>query len=162
MKKTAIFLIALAGTAALFSAQGAGPAAPTFAIQDLDGKAMTSADLKGKVWIVNFWATWCPPCREEIPAFVEFYNAAKAKGLEIIGLSVDTLTPADLKQFVRKNKMTYPVAFASEKIIRDFAPGAYIPTTFIMDKRGRIRHKQVGGVDRATLEKWFKDLSAEN
>ena len=134
---------------------------PSFNVRDLDGQMISSADLKGKVGVINFWATWCPPCRKEIPDFVAAYNAHKSEGLVIIGLSVDELSPAELRAFVRGKGITYPVALASEAIIRAFDPGGYIPTTFIIDKKGRIRHKQVGGMDLDNLEDWFSKLSKE-
>ena len=136
--------------------------APSFNLKDLDGRIISSADLIGKVGVINFWATWCPPCRQEIPDFVAAYNAHKNEGLVIIGLSVDELSPAELRPFVRKNGMTYPVALATQAVIRAFDPGGFIPTTFIIDKKGRIRHKQVGGMDLDSLESWFSKLSKEN
>ena len=163
MKQVAIVLIiaviAVAGAAA--SRPAAGLAAPNFTVKDIEGKIITLADLKGKVVLVNFWATWCPPCRAEIPDFVAFYNENKDRGLEIVGLSVDEMTAAKLKPFVKQFKMTYPVALATSKIIRDFDPGDAIPTTIVIDRKGNIRDKQVGAMDRATLDKLFQKLSAE-
>jgi cytochrome c biogenesis protein CcmG/thiol:disulfide interchange protein DsbE len=137
------------------------PPAPAFSIKSLDGKTVSLADMKGKVIFVNFWATWCPPCRAEIPDFVEFYDENKTKGLEIIGLSLDEIEADSLLSFVKSNNMTYPVAFATKRIIKDFDPGPYIPTTIIIDHQGRIRDKQVGGLDKETLDNWFQKLSAE-
>jgi thiol-disulfide isomerase/thioredoxin len=117
--------------------------------------------MKGKVVFLNFWATWCPPCREEIPDFVAFYNQNASRGVEIVGLSVDRLSPDELRSFVQKNKMSYPVAFATKQIINAYEPGPYIPTTIIIDKQGRIRDKQVGGLNKETLADWFQKLSAE-
>ena len=135
--------------------------APKFSLKDLNGNAVTLDGLKGKVIVLNFWATWCPPCRAEIPDFVEFYNANKSKGLEILGVSVDTDTAAGVPAFVRNHKMSYPVAMMTEKILRDYGPIDSIPTTFIIDKAGRVRHAQVSVVDKATLAAWFTKLSAE-
>jgi peroxiredoxin len=89
------------------------------------------------------------------------YAAQKNRGLEIIGLSVDNLSPSDLKQFVRKAKINYPIALATEDIIRSFQPGEYIPTTIFIDKQGRIRHKHVGQLEKETLLTIFNQLSAE-
>lgn len=162
MKKRALYLIivALAGWTSLGALVQNQPA-PAFSLKDLNGKALTLADYKGKILILNFWATWCPPCRVEIPDFVEFYDQNKVNGLEIIGLSVDKLTPDQLKSFVTKNKMTYTVAFAPEKTIKDYGPIDAIPTTFVIDKKGVIRHSQVGMMDKKTLNEIFQKLSTE-
>jgi peroxiredoxin len=165
LRLSAIFvftIFALGSTAAIgAAAQGLGRPSPDYNLKDLEGNAVSSSALKGKIVIVNFWATWCPPCREEIPDFIAFYNEHKTKGLEMIGLSVDQISAAQLKMFVQKNKMTYPVVLAEAKLIRAFDPGSYIPTTFIIDKKGIIRHIQVGRLDKATLISWFDRLSKE-
>jgi len=135
--------------------------APAFSLKDLGGKSIDLADLKGKIVVLNFWATWCAPCRAEIPDFVDFYNRNRTNNLEIVGVSVDDFTVQQLQPFVQKNKMTYPVALASPKIVRDYGPIDAIPTTFIIDKQGRVRHTQVGLMEKKDLAVWFQKLSGE-
>ncbi len=147
--------------AAFLAAESGFPQAREFSVKDLNGNIVSLSDLRGKVVFVNFWATWCPPCREEIPDFVDFYNQNKSRGLEIIGLSVDRLSPEALRSFVAKNKMSYPVAFATKQILDAYEPGPYIPTTVVIDRQGRIRDKQVGGLDKQTLNEWFQKLSTD-
>lgn len=137
------------------------PPAPDFRLIDLEGKTHTLSDYQGKILLINFWATWCPPCRAEIPDFVEVYASKKSQGLEILGVSVDNLAPSALKNFVSRLKINYPVALATEKIILDYQPGEYIPTTIVLDKKGRIRHKHVGQLDKETLLSIFDSLSQE-
>jgi cytochrome c biogenesis protein CcmG/thiol:disulfide interchange protein DsbE len=135
--------------------------APDFSLQDLKGKRISLSDYRGKVLFLNFWATWCPPCRAEIPDFVEVYKEYKNKGMEIIGLSVDEMSEEDLMAFVEKYEIDYPVAFATEKIVGDYEPGQYIPTTIIIDKQGKIRHRYVGLIRKEALIQYFQNLARE-
>ena len=149
------------GTACATESPGRGIPAPDFTVKDINGNLLDSSTYQGKVLFVNFWATWCPPCRTEIPDFAAFYDENKTRGVEILGFSVDDFPPARLRDFVQKYKIPYPVAFATEALRRGFDPGQYIPTTFIIDKKGFIRHKQVGAMDKTALTEWFDRLSGE-
>jgi len=135
--------------------------APSFRVTDLKGKTISLSDYKGKVLFLNFWATWCPPCRAEIPDFVEAYNQYKDKGMVIIGLSVDQMSAEDLLSFVAGHKMSYPIAFATQDVIEDYKPGNYIPSTIFIDKQGQIRHKKVGAISKEELLKVFDQLVNE-
>jgi len=165
MKKTlslwiGIFFLMAAG-AAVLRAQSKNVPAPDFVLKDLQGKDLKLADYKGKVLVLNFWATWCPPCRAEIPDFVEAYAANKDKGLEILGVSVDRMTADRLLPFVSKAKINYPVVLADAKIVQDYEPGDYIPTTIIIDKKGIVRRRHVGQMDKETLVQLFNQYNNE-
>jgi len=165
MKKTlslwiGIFFLMAAG-AAVLRAQSENVPAPDFVLKDLQGKDLKLADYKGKVLVLNFWATWCPPCRAEIPDFVEAYAANKNKGLEILGVSVDRMTADRLLPFVSKAKINYPVVLADAKIVQDYEPGDYIPATIIIDKKGIVRHRHVGQIDKETLVRLFNQYNNE-
>jgi peroxiredoxin len=145
--------------------QSAYPQAPDFTVTDINGKTVSLSDYRGKVLFLNFWATWCPPCRAEIPDFVDVYTQEKAKGLEIVGISLDTKGKDVVAGFVQKYKVNYPIVLetrkATEQLLSDFEPGEYIPTTIVIDKMGRIRGKKVGQMEKAELLKYFNQLKAE-
>lgn len=130
--------------------------APDFTVSDLQGRTFSLADFKGKVLFLNFWATWCPPCRQEIPDFIAAYKDLKGDGLEIVGLSVDRLTAAELVEWVKDVGINYPVALATREHVRAFQPGDYIPTTIVIDPEGNIRHRHVGALDKERLLELFK------
>ncbi len=135
--------------------------APDFTLTDLSGNQLMLSDYKGKVVFLNIWATWCPPCRTEIPGFVEAYAEYKDKGLEIIGISVDQGGTDKVIDFVKAFQINYPVVMYTNQIIRDYEPGRAIPVTIIIDKDGMIRHKHIGYMDKGTLERYFFDLAEE-
>jgi thiol-disulfide isomerase/thioredoxin len=109
-----------------------------------DSKTVRLSDFKGKVRIVNFWATWCPPCRAEIPHFIEMYGELKGKGVEIIGISLDREGDKVVAPFVKENKMNYPVLIGNDAVSSAYGGIRGIPTTFIVDREGRIVKKYVG------------------
>lgn len=125
--------------------------APDFTLKDLGGSDISLSDYKGKVLILNFWATWCPPCRAEIPDFIEVYSEYKDKGLEILGISVDQVSPDQVRQFVERNEMNYPVAMATNQLFKDYPPPQAIPTTLIIDREGKIQYKKVGMMSKQEL-----------
>ena len=153
------FLLVSANTA---SALEDHPAAPDFKLKDLKGKEVSLSDYEGKVLFLNFWATWCPPCRVEIPDFIEAYDEYKDKGLEILGVSVDTISPDKVLQFVRKYEMNYPVVMATRDLFRDYPQPRAIPTTLIIDGKGKIRHKQIGTMSKEMLISIFNEVSKED
>ena len=160
MRKSILLIALIAFTlivsAATFAAKE--KPAPDFALTDLAGNEITLDDLTGKVIFLNFWATWCGPCRHEIPDFIEFYDKYKEQGVEIIGISVDK-SEKKVKEFMDQHKINYPVAMATNEIMGDYKPGRYIPTTIIINPNGDIVEKKVGIMDKATLESYFQELS---
>jgi cytochrome c biogenesis protein CcmG/thiol:disulfide interchange protein DsbE len=135
--------------------------APGFSLKDLKGNEISLSDYKGKVVFLNFWAIWCPPCRQEIPGFVEVYNQYKDKGMEIIGISLDKKNPKKMQRFMDKYKINYPVVFGTQEVIMDYKPGQFIPVTIIIDQKGKIRHKHIGFLDKGSLKDYFVRLIKE-
>jgi thiol-disulfide isomerase/thioredoxin len=124
---------------------------PAFAAQDLDGRRVSSDALKGKVVIVNFWATWCPPCRAEIPDLIALQDKYRDT-LQIIGVSQDEETPEHVKQFVVEHEMNYPVVMTTKAIEALFPDIRALPTSFVLDREGRLVQKHVGMLNAQTTE----------
>ncbi|MDE3109641.1 MAG: TlpA family protein disulfide reductase [Acidobacteriota bacterium] len=116
---------------------------PPFLVNDLAGQIVSTAALRGKVVIVNFWATWCPPCQEEIPELMELQKDFKDK-LEIIGVSMDDGPPDGVKDFADKVGMNYPVVMGSDALSEEFGGIPALPTSFVVDPQGRVVQKHVG------------------
>jgi thiol-disulfide isomerase/thioredoxin len=131
----------------------------TFTINDMHGKPVSLAALKGKVILLDFWATWCGPCKAEIPNFVALHEQYASKGLVVLGLSVDD-TVDQLKPFVSQFKMTYPVlvGLGRDDVQDAFGPIWGIPTTFLISRDGRICRKNTGLQGKAKYERDIKAL----
>lgn len=145
---------AAAGTAA---GTAAGPSgfrtAPPFSLKDTNGNIYSSSQFAGKPAVINFFATWCPPCREEIPGFVEVYNRHKEKGFELIGISLDTDTRENLPGFLMNNKIGYRILFGDLATARAYGGVSSIPTTFFVGKDGEIKNVHVGYIDKDAFDK---------
>jgi thiol-disulfide isomerase/thioredoxin len=133
---------------------------PQFSFSSLEGKTVAMKDLGNKVVIVDFWATWCGPCREEIPHLNELYSELKGKGLEIVGISMDTDGTDGVKDFAREFRIQYPIVMGDEKVAESFGGIIGLPTTFIIDRNGRIAKKYIGLPPAADMTKIVKDLVA--
>jgi len=135
-----------------------GEKAPNFALKTYDGKTVELKKLEGKVVVVNFWATWCPPCRAEIPGMVEVYGKYKSKGLEIVGVSLDRGGWNQVKPFVQKMNIPYPVVMDDGKLLDQYGGIDAIPTTFIVDRKGNIVKKHIGYYSKESFEAQVKSL----
>ncbi len=131
--------------------------APEFKLAGLDGKPVTLADSRGKVILLNFWATWCGPCRAEIPDLVELQNKYKDR-LQILGLVVDDDDQDAIKDFVEKFGINYPVALATNDIRMQYGGIAALPTSFVLDAEGRIVQKHEGLRDPILYETEIRSL----
>jgi thiol-disulfide isomerase/thioredoxin len=138
---------------------GEHPLAPEFSLTDLSGQKLELANYKGKVILLDFWATWCGPCRIEIPGFVELQNRYRAQGLVVIGISMDD-GPEPVKEFYQQYKMNYPVAVGDEKIGELYGGILGLPTSFLIGRDGRIYAKHVGASDPFVFEEEIKKLLA--
>lgn len=116
---------------------------PPFLVNDLDGGLISTAALHGKVVIVNFWATWCPPCREEIPEMIELSSRYKDK-LQIIGISMDDAPAREVRQFANQIGITYPIVMGSGAIEAEYGGVPALPTSFVISPEGRVVQKHAG------------------
>ncbi|MHB8502129.1 MAG: TlpA family protein disulfide reductase [Candidatus Acidiferrales bacterium] len=131
--------------------------APDFKLTALDGKPITLAALQGKVVFLNFWATWCGPCRAEIPDLVALQEQYKGR-LQIIGLNVDDDDAAEVQKYVAETGINYPVAMASDDVRKEYGGIPALPTSFVLDTEGRVVQKHVGLWDPAVYETEIRAL----
>ncbi|MFO0869989.1 MAG: redoxin domain-containing protein [Pirellulales bacterium] len=136
-----------------------------FALTDVEGKERKLADYRGKVLIVDIWGTWCPPCRMEIPHFVELHGKYKEQGLEIVGINYEDGSPEEVRELVKKfiadNKMTY-TCVVGDDATRERVPNFEgFPTTLFIDRTGKVRFKEVGYRPLAALDAVVSTLLAE-
>lgn len=132
--------------------------APDFSLLDLDGNTVTLSDFEGKVVILNFWATWCPPCKAEIPGFIELNNEYKNKGFEMIGISLDPDGAKAVGRFLEKYKINYTLILGNMKVSSVYGGIDAIPTSFIINRDGYIYKKYVGYRSKDVFEKDIKTL----
>jgi peroxiredoxin len=166
-KKLAVFIAAMGLVAALYLHRRVSRArapnhdwpAPAVALVDLSGNNVSPSRYKGEVVLINFWAAWCTPCREEIPQFVTLQDKYGSQGFQAIGISLDD-PEAALRDFCREYKVNYPMVMGSQKIAEEFGGVLGLPTTFLIGRDGRIRARHVGATDFPKLEREITALLA--
>jgi cytochrome c biogenesis protein CcmG/thiol:disulfide interchange protein DsbE len=127
--------------------------APAFTLTDVKGETFDSAAMADKPAVINFFATWCPPCRGEIPGFVEVYEKYKGQGFVMVGISVDTDTRDKLPAFIEEQRISYPVLLGGDgSTAKAYGGVSAIPTTFFVGRDGAIRNVHVGFMDKAAFD----------
>ncbi len=118
--------------------------APDFVVETMAGDTVSLADLRGQVVLLNFWATWCPPCRIEMPGFQRVWEDYRDQGFVIVGLSVDQGVRSEVVRWVEQRGLTFPIAFAPGPVIRTYGGANTLPTSILIDREGRIVHRVQG------------------
>ena len=137
-------------------------AAPDFHVTTLAGNPVTPDSLRGKVVLLNFWATWCPPCRDEMPGFQDVYDDHRNDGFVVLGVSTAHAGRAPVLEFLGDKGITYPVAMANGEIVGAYGGARVLPTSFLIDREGRIRHEVRGYFAEVALRQAVQRLLAED
>jgi len=140
------------------AAPAAGAPAPAFDLRDTSGNLVSSSRFAGRPLVLNFFATWCPPCRREIPGFVEVYRKYRNQGVEVVGIALDTDTRPNLPAFIMENRIDYQILLGDLSVARAYGGVSSIPTTFFVGRDGRIKKVHVGYLDRDAFEREVRAL----
>jgi thiol-disulfide isomerase/thioredoxin len=132
--------------------------APEFSLQDLSGKTVRLSDSAGRVRLIDFWATWCPPCREAIPDLNEMHAEYEKDGLSVIGISMDDDADKLVPPFVEKYRIRYTMLVGNEEVADAFGGVFGLPTTILVDKNGNVADTWIGGIPKEVIEKRVRTL----
>lgn len=135
--------------------------APDFALPTLAGETLRLSDLRGQVVVLNFWATWCAPCREEIPAFVRLQDDYRSRGVAFVGVSLDEEGAAVVRPFAEAFGINYPIAFDDGAVARQYEGSAGLPTTYFITREGRIRRYMPGALSYEAAVPVLEELLGE-
>lgn len=127
-----------------------------FVLPDLEGERFSFATLSGKVVIVNFWATWCPVCRDEIPHLMDLRNSYASQGFEVLGVSLDEYGALAAKPYAKKMKIDYPIVIGDGEVVKLFGGILGLPTTFVVDRQGFVVARFIGYAGKKALEETIK------
>lgn len=139
-----------------------GPPAPDFALEQMNGSTFRLSDHRGEVVVLNVWATWCPPCRVEIPGFIELQDEYRDQGVLFVGLSIDEGGLETVRPFARERGMNYPQLASQRVAYREYGTSNSVPRTYVIDKQGRIRYEHVGLLLKGSLVPVLDELAAES
>lgn len=129
------------------------PEAPDFSLPDAEGRPVQLSALRGRVVLLNFWATWCPPCRAEIPWFADFQQKYAARGLSVVGISMDEGGWDEVRPYIAKLGINYPVVIGNDELAKLYGEVNSLPATLIIDRQGRVAEAHMGLVSRDVYEK---------
>ena len=143
---------------------GKGVPAPDFTLPGLDGQMVRLADFRGKVVLLNIWATWCPPCVEEMPSMEALYQKLKAEGFEILAVSVDVSGAQAVRPFMEKHRLNFPALTDTDGTVKSLYQTTGVPESFIIDKDGTIVEKIIGPRDWTSpgAIRFFRNLIQRN
>lgn|SRR5699024_2313318 len=132
--------------------------APDFTLKDMEGNSFTLSEHEGKVIVLNVWATWCPPCRKEIPDFIDIQREMRDEGVLFVGVSVDREGWEVVRPFAEKYEINYPLVVDDGTINQKYGPFRGIPTTFIINKKGKVEYVAPGMIDQSILQPVLEKL----
>lgn len=149
---TAVFILLIAGILTIGVSPALAKEAPNFTLTDTNGEEVSLSDYKGKVIILDFWATWCGPCRMEIPSFIKLQDDYN-EDVVILGVSLDRGGPSVVEPFAEKNGINYPIVYGNSSVVQAYGGIKGIPTTFVIDREFNIQRKYVGYTKHDVFEK---------
>ena len=152
-----IILALLLVTTPIISAGQSGKA-PALELKDLRGRTLRLSDYKGKVVLINFWATWCPPCRAEMPDLIKMQREYRSKGLQVIGITYPPEEIKEVRQFIRKLRVNYPIALGTKETKTLFDETETLPLTVVIDREGNVRERIEGILLPEEFEQKIKPL----
>jgi len=132
--------------------------APKITLKDINGKTVNLSVFKGKVILLNFWATWCPPCRAEIPELIKWQKEYENQGLQIIGITYPPTNRTKVRRFVRQNEINYPILFGSKKTKEIFTSADTMPFSVVIDRDGQIKNRIEGIIFAEEFDEMVKPL----
>jgi cytochrome c biogenesis protein CcmG/thiol:disulfide interchange protein DsbE len=136
--------------------------APDFTLKDAAGKRMSLSDYKGRVVVLNFWATWCGPCKVEIPWFIDFQKTYHAQGFTVLGVSMDAEGWSVVNPYVSAAKISYPIVLGNEEVNLRYGGIEALPTTFVIGRDGKVAYVHAGLIDRTEYEREIAKLLGVN
>ncbi len=141
----------------VIGADPTGQAAPQFALKDIDGKTVKLSDFRGKAVVLNFWATWCPPCKTEMPWLVDLQQQYAPEGLTVVGVALDEAGADEIAKFARDMKLNYPILIGDDTTADAYGNVQMLPTTFYIDRDGKIVARVVGLTGKREIEDNMKE-----
>ncbi|MEO5987437.1 MAG: TlpA disulfide reductase family protein [Candidatus Eisenbacteria bacterium] len=153
-----LFAIGLACAIAASPASASNRMAPGFSVKTVDGRSLRLTDLKNKPVILDFWATWCGPCRASMPHLNDMHTRYGAKGLTVIGMSVDEAGSAPVKRFANKLGIKFIIAMANDEVLDSYGPIRSIPTTVFINRKGEVVRRVVGYIDKETMDTYVMEI----